>query len=106
METIKLEKDFTKKCFEGWNKPVHFIQLEETETAYLYKREVGGYVDYEVFKKKTINKSARVDGKFVKLDIKRERYPSANDFGFWAWSFRDIDKAYSKMREITSPDAI
>ena len=106
METIKLEKDFTKRKYEGWTKPVRFIRLEETETAYLYKREVGGYVDYEVFKKKIVNKTARVDGKIVKLDIKKESYPKANAFGFWAWSFMDIDKAYSKLREITSPDAI
>lgn len=94
METIKLEKDFTKKYYEGWNKPVHFIQLVETETAYLYKREIGSYVDYEVFKKK------------VSKPTGKEMYPRATAFGKWAWSFKDIDKAYSKLYEITPSDAI
>ena len=100
MEIIKLEKDFVKKNYEGWDKPVHFIQLEETETAYLYKREIGKYVDYEVFKKKIVNKTTRIDGQIVKLEQKKESYPKANAFGSWAWSFNDVEKAYKKLREI------
>lgn len=97
---IKLEKDFVKKYYEGWSKPVHFIQLEETENAYLYKREIGSYVDYEVFKKVVRNKTTNVDGKIVKLVQKKESYPTANAFGNWAWSFKDINRAYAKLREI------
>lgn len=98
---IKLEKDFVKKYYEGWSKPVHFIQLEETENAYLYKREIGEkYVDYEVFYKKVINKIKKVDGKIVKLEEKKEIYPQAASFGKWAWSFKDINRAYKKLREI------
>ena len=100
MEIIKLEKDFVKKYYEGWDKPVHFIQLEETDTAYLYKREIGNYVDYEVFKKKVVCKTAHIDGKIVKLEQKKESYPKANAFGSWAWSFKDIDRAYQKLRMI------
>ena len=97
---IKLEKDFTKNRYEGWSKPVHFIQLEETENAYLYKREIGSYVDYEVFLKKVVKKTTRVDGKVVELDVMKESYPRANAFGKWAWSFKNIDRAYQKLREI------
>lgn len=101
MDIIKLEKDFTKNRYEGWSKPVHFIQLEETETAYLYKREIGEkYVDYEVFLKKVVNKTTRIDGKTVMLEQKKESYPRANAFGKWAWSFKDINRAYKKLREI------
>lgn len=101
MEIIKLEKDFTKNYYEGWSNPVHFFQLEETETAYLYKREIGEkYVDYEVFKKKVINKIKNVDGNIVKLEQKKEIYPQAASFGKWAWSFKNIDNAYKKLREI------
>ena len=98
---IKLEKDFVKKHYEGWSKPVHFIQLEETENAYLYKREIGEkYVDYEVFLKKVKNKRKNVNGTIVNIDEKREVYPRASDFGKWAWSFKDINRAYAKLREI------
>lgn len=97
---IKLEKDFTKNRYEGWSNPVHFIQLEETENAYLYKREIGSYVDYEVFLKKVVKKTTRVDGKVVELDVMKESYPRANAFGKWAWSFKNIDRAYQKLREI------
>ena len=101
MENItKLEKDFTVKKCEGWDKPVHFIQLEETENAYLYKREIGKYVDYEVFKKKLISKITTVNGKVVVLDEKKEAYPKANHFGKWVWSFNDINRAYLKLSEI------
>lgn len=106
MDIIKLEKDFVKKRYEGWDKPVHFIQLAETETAYLYKREIGSYVDYEVFKKKVVNKTTRKEGKIVELDIQKETYPRANAFGFWAWSFRDINEAYDMLREITPCEVI
>ena len=100
MEIIKLEKNFVKKNYEGWSNPVHFIQLEETDNAYLYKREIGSYVDYEVFKKKVINKIKWVDGKIVKLEQKKETYPKATSFGKWAWSFNDINKAYHKLHEL------
>ena len=98
---IKLEKDFVKKYYEGWSKPVHFIQLEETENAYLYKREIGEkYVDYEVFYKKVKNKRKSVNGVITNSGEKRETYPRANDFGKWAWSFLDINRAYKKLREL------
>lgn len=101
MENItKLEKDFIVKNCEGWDKPVHFIQLVETDHAYLYKREIGKYVDYEVFKKKVSRQLVKVDGKVVKLDTKQESYPKAPSFGKWAWSFKDINRAYAKLREI------
>lgn len=94
MDIIKLEKDFVKKYYEGWSKPVRFIQLLETETAYLYKREIGSYVDYEVFKKKV-----------VKKPVIKEVYPRATAFGSWAWSFKDMNKAYDMLREITPVSA-
>lgn len=97
---IKLEKDFVKKNYEGWSKPVHFIQLEETETAYLYKREIGSYVDYEVFLKKVGKSAKTIDGKITVVDIMKEKYPRASAFGQWAWSFKDINRAYKKLREI------
>ena len=97
---VKLEKDFTVKKCEGWDKPVHFIQLVETETAYLYKREIGKYVDYEVFLKKVSYQLKRIGDKVVKLDTKQESYPKAPSFGKWAWSFNNIDRAYAKLREI------
>lgn len=100
MEIIKLEKDFVKKNYEGWSKPVHFIQLEETENAYLYKREIGSYVDYEVFLKKAGKSVKTIDGKITVVDIMKEKYPRANAFGQWAWSFKNIDRAYQKLREL------
>lgn len=100
MEIIKLEKDFTVQHYEGWSKPVHFIQLEETETAYLYKREIGKYVDYEVFKKKVGRGAIQVDGMVRSSDVIKEKYPRASAFGKWAWSYNNIDRAYAKLREL------
>ena len=101
MENItKLEKDFTVKNCEGWDKPVHFIQLVETETAYLYKREIGKYVDYEVFKKRVRKQLKHIGGKVVELDTKQESYPKAASFGKWAWSFNNLERAYKKLSEI------
>lgn len=100
MDIIKLEKEFVKNHYEGHSSPVRFIQLEETDNAYLYKREIGSYVDYEVFVKKVKNKRARIDGELKNTDILTEKYPNAAAFGFWAWSFRDKDKAYKKLKEL------
>lgn len=100
MEIIKLEKEFVKKNYEGHRNPVRFIQLEETENAYLYKREIGSYVDYEVFVKTVVKCKKEVDGKFISTGVEKEKYPRATAFGKWAWSYKNKDKAYMKLKEL------
>lgn len=90
----KLEKDFVKNRYDGWDKPVRFIQIEETETAYLYKREIGDYTDYEVFLKRNIRDRRKNNG-FLK-----EKYPNIKDFGKWAWSYIKLENAQKKLRMI------
>lgn len=100
MEIIKLEKEFVKKQLDGHKHPVRFIQLEETDNAYLYKREIDAHVDYEVFIKRYKNKRALIDGELKNTGDKREIYPKTEEFGKFAWAFMKKDKAYMKLKEL------
>ena len=57
---------------------------------------------YEVFQHKTVNKMEYKEGKFIKLDDMKVKYPSDEDFGKWAFTFpykytiEDIIKCISK----------
>lgn len=62
-----------------------FTQILATEIAYLYEVEVNGAIYYEVFKK-------RENASFVVI-----KYPTAKDFGIWAWTYKDQVKAIQKL---------
>ena len=100
MNIVKLKKDFVKYHFDGHKHPVHFIQLEETDSAYLYKREIGNHVDYEVFVKRYKNKRGLIDGVLKNTGDKREIYPKTEEFGKYAWSFIKEENAYKKLKEL------
>lgn len=88
----KLEKQFTYKSDE-------FIQIHSSATAYIYKRMHGNKAYYEVFGIKVSEILKDFENK-IGSGVYKERYPSDNDFGVWAWCYVDINKAIEKFNTI------
>jgi hypothetical protein len=96
METIKLPGTFTGK---GEVKGFLFEKINESEKGYIYSvkdREKTQW--YEVFKKKLSGENPQ----YVKAKTGNmfERYPKAKSFGYWAWTFKDLNKAVEKFNTL------
>jgi hypothetical protein len=77
----------------------NFKQLEETDAAYLYEVSTEeGSKHYEVFKK-IVNKGFDFETKQA-LDYSVEQYPKSRNFGSWAWSYTNYDKAVAKLNTL------
>ena len=55
---------------------------------------------YEVFRRR-VNKEFEIGGNIIP---ESEAFPSDNSFGVWAWSFRSLDKAMEKYKELENAD--
>jgi hypothetical protein len=91
-----------KKLAEKINRNGYiYTQLKRGERAAIYEQifedlEESFCIGYEVFKIR-IGKSKVVFG--VELPEK-EKFPSDEDFGKWAWTYRDLNKAMEKYNGI------
>jgi hypothetical protein len=91
-----------KKLAEKINRNGYiYTQLKRGERAAIYEQifeDLGESfcIGYEVFKIR-IGKSKVVFG--VELPEK-EKFPSDEDFGKWAWTYRDLNKAMEKYNGI------
>jgi len=91
-----------KKLAEKINRNGYiYSQLKRGERAAIYEQifeDLGesSCIGYEVFKIR-IGKSKVVFG--VELPEK-EKFPSDEDFGKWAWTYRDLNKAMEKYNRI------
>lgn len=69
--------------------------------GHIYAQERGGRViAYEVFRSKIRPPGTRTlpDGRVIATG--GERWPSNEDFGKWAWTFRTLDKARARLAEL------
>ena len=98
-----LEQTFVKnfdKCGDN-----AFTQVKTAPTpslnTYLYRRDLmdGSFVSYEVFVAKRRYKGDKLPGGLVEAED-RERYPTANDFGFTAKEFKNLSSAESYFDEL------
>lgn len=82
-------------------KGVEFEQLHSSDKAYMYRRtEDGNVIYYEVFTKKQVNKFDFETN--TQLEEMKEIYPKSNDFGKWAWCFRDYERAFKRFEELSN----
>ena len=86
---------------KGRMKMYQFKQIKNNEFAYIYElRNI--YTDnihYEVFKRKITN---TYDYKTKTLTHKfKVSYPNDKDFGKWAWSIVNKDKAFNKFNHLS-----
>ena len=78
-----------------------YILLERGEKAFIYEQwddEDKFIVAYEVFRLK-ISKAKEVFGDIMP---EREVFPGNEDFGVWAWSYSNLEKAYEKYYRLES----
>jgi hypothetical protein len=73
--------------------------IKSGEKAFIYSQcydQINGIYYYEVFRK-VIRKECVFHGKLIPEHI---AFPGNEDFGVWAWSFRDKDKAEKKFNQL------
>jgi len=100
MNIEKLEKQFTGT---GEVKDFTFSQVLESENCYVYEVKQGEDCDnahYEVFNKIISPKCIDFAKKIYSETEFKESYPKANHFGLVAWTYRDYNKAKSKLNEL------
>ncbi len=76
----------------GEVKGFRFTQIQATDMAYLYKVEANAAIYYEVFKK-------RENARFCVIS-----YPTSEAFGYWAWTYRNYEKAMNKFYELNKTE--
>jgi hypothetical protein len=77
-----------------------FQQCMEAENAYIYAVNDKGKIHYEVFVKKTAPLCVDFEKRIYSETHFREVYPKANDFGVWAWTYRDKESALKKFETL------
>ena len=79
-----------------------FTQLKSSDKGYMYEVFCPDIqkLHYEVFKRKTAKESHVVMKGIEIIFPDRVKYPTANNIGDWGWTFRDIEKANNKFKEI------
>jgi hypothetical protein len=98
-----LEQTFVKNFDRSGDNT--FTQVKTVPTpslnTYIYRRERmdGSFVSYEVFVAKRRYKGDKLPGGLVEAED-RERYPTANDFGFTAKEFKNLSSAESYFDEL------
>jgi len=79
-----------KLAGEGKVKGYDFLQIRQTDKAFIYEVSSGNRKHYEVFKKIVNRRYACVS------------YPTSKAFGIWAWTYRTLEKAEKKFDELNS----
>jgi len=96
---IQLEAQFTSGVDGFSANPLTYTQLARTQRAAIYERSRDGKPkDYEVFIIKVDLKGKQIFQQVLEDD--RERYPTASQFGFIAWSFNNKDVAFERFKEL------
>ena len=95
MKIKRLKKEFTGT---GEVKNFRFTQIAYSNCAYLYLiTAADGTIHFEVFGlkfRKPHPKYGDLSFDFI------EKYPKGEDFGKWAWTYKDLESAYQKFNEI------
>lgn len=85
----ELRKDFVSYKKEIFKFKFH--QVYHKDGWYIYQVNDNWF---EVFKETIANKLMKVNGELTHSDeIGKVRYPSGNDFGFWAWNVVTMEDA-------------
>ena len=96
MMVKELDKKFEKKGEK-------FTQIEKGDTYYIYKRDMGTSICYEVFERR----SAKLNDFWRKFDTKGkydgfdsfEQYPNDEQFGKWAYCCNTLEQAKKRTAE-------
>ena len=77
------------------------VQLLKTDKAYLYETsDEFGVVSYEVFERRESKDATFIRDGIEIISEAKVRYPKTQDFGVWAFCFRDLEQAKEKFIEL------
>ncbi len=96
-----MKTDYLEKSFIGVGEVgnMQFLQLYKSEKAYIYRVGIDNY-HFEVFERKTVPICIDFEKKIYSETEFKEIYPNSKNFGIWAWTFNDLDKAIEKFNNI------
>jgi hypothetical protein len=78
-----------------------FKKIASTDTRYLYEvSEEDATPHYEVFDRKLVPICIDFENRIYSETEFKEVYPKSKDFGIRAWTFRDLEKAYTKLNNL------
>ena len=98
--TTKLDKTIEGK---GEVKGFTFHQEVENKDGYIYKVDNGVDKPYfEVFQKKETAICLDFKERIYSETDTKEVYPKAKDFGVWAWTVTDLDKAAARLSNFST----
>lgn len=100
MNDINIRK--LENTFVGTGEVADFIfhKTDESQEAYLFTVRNGSTRHYEVFEKKIVPLCLDFQAKiFSETDFK-EIYPKSNDFGKWAYTFKNLQQAINKFNSL------
>lgn len=92
-----------EKQFDGSGDCAGFkmVQLLHTDKAYLYETvDEFGVISYEVFERRESKDATFVRDGIEIIAEAKVKYPKTQDFGNWAFCFRDLEKAKVKFIEL------
>lgn len=72
-----------------------FTKIFEGKRCYMYKA-----MGYEVFLKRTVQCCDWIDDKPIPNGQYKERYPKSEDFGKWAWCYKNYDNALKQFERL------
>ena len=95
---IGLENEFIGR---GDVKGFKFRKIKSTQHANLYEVNSGdSNVHYEVFLTKSSPVCIDFEKRIYSETEFKQIYPKSKDFGAWAWTYNDIEKANKKFLEL------
>lgn len=93
----ELEKEFIGG---GDVKDFKFTKITSSQGGFMYKVDTGGGVHYEVFERRKRPLCVDFKKRLYSDTNFKEIYPKSKDFGFWAWTYKNINEAKEKFSSI------
>jgi hypothetical protein len=84
----------------GEKKGYKHTQIDCTEHAFLYELKFLDSIHYEIFKVRKTAVCVDFSKNVYSEDTFKERYPKKEDFGNWAWTTTDLQRAIDIMWQI------
>ena len=103
---MKLESLARVKALEneikgfGSKKGMLFRQIHSSVGAYLYEIKDNGLIHYETFKRRKTALCVSFEKREYSETEFKEKYPRDNDFGKWAWCYKDKQMALDKFNSL------
>ena len=80
---------------------IKFVKDKESELAVIYRCYGEEYMFYEVFKKKLVPILISFEERLYSETDLKYTYPKTENFGEWAFTYNDYNKAINKFNELS-----